>query len=187
MGTRINVIVEHHVAGNYHDRAATIGMLAPTIPAAMAVAEYWRSVDPDSRNTEENSWTASPPDPFHDFLQYCAPGSLYIRFGPKLAVISTGGRWRGFLSIEPLRRVHLAAFRSIARVLGAKRLLFFADGTIAADLVPAVIDEGITQDECMARLHKAYGPPQPSVENIAPEIIAETERGVPLVWYVDVL
>ena len=178
--------VEHQV-GNYRDRAATINLLAPTIPAAMAVAEYWRSVDPDDRNTVEDTWTASRPDFHYDFLQYCAPGSLYIRFGPKLAVISTGGRWRGFLSIEPLRRVHLAAFRSIARVLGAKSLVFFADNGIADDLVPAVIDDGITQQECMAILQRTYGPPQSSVENIAPEIVAQTERGVPSVWYVETL
>ena len=186
MGTRVNVTVEHHTE-NYRDRVATTKMLAPTIPAAMAVAKYWRTVDPDSADGIQDSWTASPPDPLHGFLQYRGPGSLFIRFGPRLAVISTGGRWRGFLSIEPLRRVHLAAFRSIASVLGARRLVFFHDGGIADDLVPAIIEDGITYDECIAMLQRAYGAPQPSVEEIAPEIIAETEHHVPLVWYVETL
>jgi hypothetical protein len=162
-------------------------MLAPTIPAAMAVQKYWQAVDPDPADRLQDAWTASPPDLFHGFLQYRGPGSLYIRFEPRLAVISTGGRWSGFLSIEPLRRVHLAAFRSIARVLGARRLVFFSDGGIADYLELAVIDDGITQEECIATLQRAYGPPQPSVEEIAPEIVAETDHRVPSVWYVETI
>jgi hypothetical protein len=184
MGTRINVIVEHHFR-DYLDRAATIKMLMPTVSAATEVANYWRTVDPEYKELHPNSWTASPRDPLGRFLMYYGPGILFLKFGSKLARIWTGARWRGFLSIEPLRRVHLQAFRNIAQHLGSERMVFFPDGGIADDLVPAAIHEGITQEECIARLQRAYGAPQPSIDNVAPEIVAETKRTVPSVWYIE--
>lgn len=185
MGTRIYVTVEHSVT-NYGDRAATMQVLAPTIPAALAVADYWRSVDPGDTESRR-TWEPFPANPAHGLLHYQGPGSLYIEFGARVAVISTGGRWRGFLSIEPLRRVHLSAFREIARILGARRMAFFPSEGIADDLRPAVIDDGISQDDCLAMLRRCYGPAQPSVEDIAPDIIAETEHCAPSVWYLEEL
>lgn len=186
MGTRINVIVEHHF-GEYRDRAATIKMLAPTIPAATEVSDYWRTRIPDDVDENRGSWTASPPssDLLESFLMYRGPGSLFLQFGPKLARVWTGARWRGFLSIEPLRRIHLQAFRSIAQHLGSEWMVFFPDGGIADDLAPAAIRGEITMDECITTLQRAYGAAQPSIENIAPEIVADTKRTVPLVWYLE--
>jgi hypothetical protein len=186
MGTRINVILEHHF-GWYRDRAATIKMLTPTIFAATEVANYWRTRIPDDVDENRGSWTASPPssDPLESYLMYQGPGNLFLQFGPKLARIWTGARWRGFLSIEPLRKVHLQAFRSIAQLLGSERLVFFPDGGIADDLVPASIRDGITQEECIATLQRVYGAPQPSIDNVAPEVVAETKHTVPLVWYIE--
>jgi hypothetical protein len=181
MGTRINVIVEHHF-GDDRDRAATIRMLMPTVSAASAVANYWQTIDPDYKDEHRNSWTASPPspDPLESSPMYHGPGSLFLKFGSKLARIWTGARWRGFLSIEPLRRVHLQAFRSIAQHLGSEWLVFFPDGGIADDLGPAITRDGITKEDCIATLQQAYGAPQPSIDNVA----AETEHTVPLVWYI---
>jgi hypothetical protein len=184
MGTRINVMVEHHF-GDYRDRAATIKMLTPTISAATEVANYWRTVDPEYKDLHPNSWTASPPDPLDRYLMYCGPGNLFLRFGLKLARIWTGARWRGFLSIEPLRRAHLQAFRSIARHFGSERMVFFPDGGIADDLVPAAIHDGITQEDCIATLQRAYGAPQPSINNVDPEVVTQTRHTVPLVWYIE--
>lgn len=183
MGTRINVTIEHHVR-NYRDHAAMVELLAPTVPAAMAVADYWRTVDPNDADAHPDAWT---PFLVPQYPIYRGPGSLFLRFGPKLAVVFTGGRWRGFLSIEPLRRVHLAAFHSIARVLGANRLVYFPSEGVADDITLGDLDEGISQEECMAKLRRFYGPPQPSVEKIASEIVAETEHCVPSVWYVETL
>ena len=36
-------------------------------------------------------------------------------------------RWRGFFSIEPLRRVHLPAFRKVAALLGATQIVYMPD------------------------------------------------------------
>jgi len=50
-----------------------------------------------------------------------------------------------------------------------------------------VIHDGISLEECIATLQRAYGVPQPSIDNVAPEVAAETEHHVPLVWYLVVL
>lgn len=164
-----------------------IELLEPTVPTALAVADYWRSVDPEDTD-RHTSWEQFPADTSHStWWCYWGPGGLRIRFGPRVAVIFASGRWRGFLSIEPLRRVHLTAFREIARVLGARRMAFFSSEGIADDLVPAIVDNGISQDECIGVLQRYYGPPQPSVEQIAPEIVAETEHCAPSVWYLEEL
>jgi hypothetical protein len=47
-----------------------------------------------------------------------------IRFGPQVAEIYAGARWRGFLTIPALRQVHRAAFVAIARAVGATGILF---------------------------------------------------------------
>src|SRR5215469_13558966 len=135
MGTRINVIFEHQVR-DYQDHTATIKLLASTIPATLAVANYWRTLadDPKSKDNCQDSWTVFSPNSSEGYLRYDGPGALYLRFGPKVAEIFTGARWRSFLSIEPLRQVHLTAFRNIARHLGGSRLIFFPTSGIADDL-----------------------------------------------------
>ncbi len=120
--------------------------------------------------------------PIAQFETYEAPGRIILRIGEKAAKISTGGRWRGFLSIEPLRQVHLRAFRDIARLLGGTRLTYFPDDDFVDD---ALYRENASQGECVELLLKRYGPPQPSVESIAPKIAAAVEKGVPQVWYVE--
>jgi hypothetical protein len=42
-----------------------------------------------------------------------------------------------------------------------------------------------SQDDCIAAMRSAMGPPQPSAESIASEIVAETEHGVPSVWFME--
>jgi hypothetical protein len=101
---------------------------------------------------------------------------------PAAARIYTGARWRGFLSIEPLRRVHLAAFRAIAGALGSETSAICADST---EDVAEVFLEGGTQGDCVAKLRETLGRPQGSVEVIAPAVVAEAERRVPRVWYWD--
>ncbi len=99
------------------------------------------------------------------------------------ANIHTTGRWRGFLSIDPLRQVHLQAFRSIARALGATSLAYFADN----DHVDDLFWDGKPQEECIALLERMLGPPQPSLESIDPAVVKATARGVPSVWFLEKL
>jgi hypothetical protein len=181
MGTRIHVYLTHNLP-RFDDAAATIARLNSALPAAFAVREYWRSVDPETHQTDE-SWEAEPITPRTPNLRrYSGPGSLYLTVTPAAALISTGGRWRGFLSIEPLRRVHLAAFRAIARALGSTKLALCADS--CEDVTDAFLDDG-SQEDCIAAMRSAMGPPQRSVGSIAPDIVAHTKHGVPSVWFLE--
>ena len=181
MGTRIHVFLKHDLP-RFDDAAATIERLDNTLPAALAVRDYWRSIQPDSHQTDER-WEAEPVTPNLPHLRdYRGPGTLYLEVTASAAMISTGGRWRGFLSIEPLRRVHLESFRAIARALGSERIAMCAD---SRDDVTDVFLANGSQDACIAAMRTAMGPPQPSVELITPELVAQTEHGVPNVWFLE--
>jgi hypothetical protein len=104
---------------------------------------------------------------------------MFLQFSQVAAIIRTGGRWCGFLVIEPLRRVHMEAFKSIARALGATKLALFADN----DEVYEGFSAGRTHDECVEIMRKIWGPPQPSLEEIDRKIMAEAEHAVPQVWF----
>jgi hypothetical protein len=182
MGTRIDVYLSHDLP-QFDDAAATIARLNSALPAAFAVRDYWRAVDPDTRQANER-WEAQPMTPrMPSVRRYSGPGSLYLTVTPAAARIGTGGRWRGFLSIEPLRRVHLAAFRAIAQAMGSASLALCAD---SCDDVADVFHADGSQDDCIAMMRSAMGAPQPSVKSIAPDVVAQTEHGVPSVCFLDV-
>ena len=183
MGTRTNILVDHNVP-NHLDRAAVIFRLAPTLAAAIAVRDYWVSTDPENPGDLSDGWTGSPqaPPPHEKFVLYSGPGGFSITFGPLIANVRASARWRGCLSIEPARRVHVPAFRSIAFALGASRIAYLHDHD------PLTLDalyDGASLDDCVAEMGRRWGPPQASVESIAPEIAEATEHGVPSVWFLE--
>ena len=45
--------------------------------------------------------------------------------------------------------------------------------------------DGASLDDCIAEMGRKWGPPQASVESIAPEIAEATEHGVPSVWFLE--
>jgi hypothetical protein len=180
MGTRIEVYLTHDLP-RFDDVGAVLERLEATLPAARAVGEYWRSANfggSDNDRWELEAWGGS----FPDMREFCGPGVLWLSVTRTAARVHTGARWRGFLSIEPLRRAHLAALRAIAHALGSAEMVICSD---AREDVAEVFLDGGTQAECAAMLRATLGPPQPSIEMVTPEIVAETERGVPQVWYVD--
>lgn len=182
MGTRIHVYLTHDLE-DFEDAAEILSRLELALPAALAVREYWRTVDPDNADADIDGWTAGPKFPrLFDKRIYYGPGSLELWLTSRAARIGTGGRWRGFLSIEPLRRVHLTGFRAIAIALHSPSLAICHD---SCDEVDDVFLENRPQQDCIDQLHAVLGPPQPSIEVIAPGIIAKTEHGVPAVWYLD--
>ena len=152
--------------------------LRRTEPLCLEVAEYWQTVENYSRDATQ--WETG--ETLEDCIRYAGPGSLWLDVTPHAARIHTGGRWRGFLSIEPLRRVHLAAFRSIAEALSSDTMALSHDST---EQVHEIFWSGARQVDCVATLHSALGPPQPSIEAIEPRIAAMTERTVPDVWYLE--
>jgi len=181
MGTRINVLLDHDLT-DYLDREAVLARLAAALPATLAVRDYWQSVDPHSPPDNLAAWWAAPVSPRSpDLNRYEAPGSLFLSFTNQAARIHTGGRWRGFLSIEPLRLIYLAAFRQIACVLGSGFLALYADSCEVDDLFWS----GSSQGQCIELMQRMWGSPQKSVETIEPWIVAAAERTVPLVWFLE--
>jgi len=186
MGTRINVLVDHRVP-DYKDRAAVIARLEPTLPAAIAVRDYWIANDPESSRNDCCVWSTSTVpgiQPKQEYLFYEGPGSLWLRFGVRVAYIFTGGRWRGFLSTNMLHKTHLAAFRSIARALGGTRMVLYGEYD---PIDQAAVLDGKTLDECVGMLNELWGSPQPTVDVIDPKVVAATDHCSPPVWYYQML
>lgn len=180
MGTRIEVYVTHELR-RFDDAEEVMARLEVTMPAALVVQEYWRAADPGGYDNDR--WEVEREGAFFpNKREFCGPGFLWLSVTPAAARVHTGARWRGFLSIEPLRRVHLAAFRAIAEALGSATLAICAD--TREDVAEIFLDGG-TQADCVERLRATLGPPQASVDEIAAEVQKETERGVPDVWYLD--
>jgi hypothetical protein len=179
MGTRINALFDHDLT-EPGDRGSVLARLAAALPAALTVREYWRAADPESTHDDPPAWRADPVSPRESgLLHYTGPGSLFLSVTAQAAWVRTGGRWRGFLTIEPLRRAHLAAFRRIAAALGAKRLAVYADSCEVDDL----FWDGRPPGECVELMGRLWGPPQPTAEEIDPRVSAAAERTVPEVWF----
>jgi hypothetical protein len=185
MGTRTNILADHTVPDPL-DRAAVLERLTPALSEAIAVRDFWNAYSPDERRDDSDQWEASPPcPPPHDqYVSYDAPGGFFVYFKGRLANVRATLRWRGFLSIESLRRAHLPAFRTIAERLGASRIVYLPDDDrILYDMAM----EGASLDDCIAEMERRWGPPLASVEVIDPDVVEATEYGVPEVWHLEVL
>jgi hypothetical protein len=181
MGTRINVLLDHDLV-DFHDQDSVLERLAIAHPAALDVRDYWHKADPNYLPDNLVAWRANPVSPRESKLyRYTGPGSLFLTVTPQAARIRTGGRWRGFLTIEPLRRIHLAAFRQIAGAFCSGCMALYGDSCEIDDLFWG----GQSQWECIEFMERIWGPPQPSVEEIDPRIAEAAERTVPEVWFLE--
>jgi hypothetical protein len=179
MGTRINVILSHDLPAL--DCNLILSRLAAALPAALAVRNYWLTDEPRQRE-DVTAWGAEPIlscEP--SFRRFTGPGSLFLTVAPRTVHVRTGGRWRGFLTIEPLRSVHMAAFRQLAQVFGSGCFALFADSCEVDD---AILD-GQTQWQCIELMERMWGAPQASVETIEPRIAVAADQTVPLVWFLE--
>jgi hypothetical protein len=178
MGCDTHAIIDHRVT-DYDNVDSTVKLLADSVPAGLAIEQYWASVDPESLRPEAKPWRPakhySPEN-----LDYVGPGSLLVAFGPRALRISASARWSGFLTIKPLRDVHLAAFRSIANCAQGTRLLLLPE---VSDVGFDAVNEALSVEECMIRLRQEYGPPQPSVEAIPPGAFTAHKPGSHCVWF----
>lgn len=180
MGVRANSLANYSVP-DYHDQTAVLSLLEPTLPAARAVANYWRAADPNY--TTRDTWTAevthNPPE--DDFLRYYGPGGFSVAFGQQVARVHAACRWSGFATIAPLQHVHVAAFRSIARALGGSRIVLIPDYDPVEEI--ALLD-GVSLDECIALLQQRWGAPHPATEIVTEDVEIYYRRQFP-VWYVE--
>ena len=101
MGTRINALLDHDL-NDFRDRESVLDRLAAALPGAVAVKNYWKSIDPHDAPDGLATWRPDPESPRESTLhRYTGPGSLFLSVTAQAAWVRTGGRWRGFLSIEP--------------------------------------------------------------------------------------
>jgi hypothetical protein len=178
VSTSTFVVVDHELK-DYLDMDAAIALLAQTLPAIAAIDSYWESVDPLESKRESEPWR---PAPNHkpDEPVLLGPGALQLYFGPHVVRVGAAARWSGFLTIEPLRNIHLAGFRSLGQAFRGTRMLLLPD---AMDEGYAAIYEALSLEECAARLEKKYGPPQPSVTAIPPNAFSAPIPASHLVWF----
>jgi hypothetical protein len=143
----------------------------------MAVRDFWNAYNPDGARDEGDRWEVSAlcPPPYDWNVSYQAPGSFFVYVGSRVVNVRASLRWRGFLSFEPLRRVHLPALRKIAGLLGASRIVYLPDDDPVLDAAKL---EGASLDDCIGELGRRWGPPQVSIEVIDPEVD-------PLTWVRD--
>jgi hypothetical protein len=184
VGANTNLLADHTVP-DPHDRAAVLARLEPAPLETLAVRDFWNACSPRQSRMEESLWEAPPsPVPEDELISYEAPGGLSVYFGLRSPVIQVRAllRWRSFLSLEPLRRVHLCAFRRIAALLGATRILYMPDDeSITGD----ARWEGATFDDCAAELRRRWGPPQAGLDEIEPLVVQAADHGVPRVWFAE--
>src|SRR5688572_24421626 len=124
MGTHISVFLTHTLP-SWRDASDTLTRLRRTEPSCCEIGEYWRTVQ--GYEHDATQWDIY--EALEDSVRYTGPGFLRLEITPHAALIQTGGRWRGFLSNEPLRRVHLAAFQSIAEALCSGTMALSHDST----------------------------------------------------------
>ena len=182
MGTRINVLFAHALS-DWTCREKSLQVLSQALPAVNAVEEYWSKQDPN-HSVGPATWTAEPPFPppeTRDYLRYRFHRSFFVSINPYAVWVRTGGRWRGFLSIQDLRSVHLTAFRDIASVFGAAVYYCYADN----DFVDNEFCDGHGVSDCIKVLHKQMCEPIKMEGSIDPVVAKATDHGCRRLWYLE--
>ncbi|HSU55638.1 MAG TPA: hypothetical protein VLT36_16400 [Candidatus Dormibacteraeota bacterium] len=184
MSIRAYALVDYRLP-DYGDQPAVVSRLAPSLPNARAVGEYWRLADPDYPVDTAEGWTArlvhNPPE--DDFLRYHGPGGFSIAFGERVARVSGICRWSGFVTIRRLQQVHATAFRSIARALGGTRIVLIPEYDPVNDI--GLYGNG-SLGECIDLLQQRWGAPHPTTDIVTDDVEVYYRRQSP-VWYVETL
>jgi hypothetical protein len=184
MGTRTRGFVDLHLSNEIRSESGrVVSLLARATSACLEVEQYWRSADALREPNARDSWSVykGAADDLNK-RWFSGPGSMNVHFGLRVAMILCGARWRGFLTIPALRKVHRKAFLSIARELGATAIMFVPD---YAEELAGAMDDGKSFDECLRLMESTWGPLQGDLDEISPRVIAECENCPPKVWYLE--
>jgi hypothetical protein len=89
MSTRTQVIIDHRM-DDYRNRGTTVAILQTSIPAALAVENYWRSVDPNPNENDRaiSSWLPQREHTVVGYLDYLGPGNILIHVSEQVVVVS---------------------------------------------------------------------------------------------------
>jgi hypothetical protein len=179
MGVRVEAYLSHDLP-SVTDTAATLARLKSSEATVRAVREYWLLVDP-SGYAGADEWQTEPIDPdLPSVRDYSGPGSLFLTVTPTAARVGAGARWSGFMTIEPLRRVHMAALRAIAAALHAPVMALCADDQGYA--FESFCGNGSFED-CLASLRSELGAPIEGVEAIPADL--EARPSLSKMWILD--
>ncbi len=177
MGTRINILMPHRLP-EWSDRVRVLRLLSTALPAARAVEAYFATGNPQPSSVGD--WTAEPtfpPPETRDYQRYTGPGPLFVDINPYAVHVRTGARWRGFLSIQPLRHVCLDAFLAIAATFDARSARCFPDNDFVCDAFWGGEDFG----RCCAILNRQFGPAVPLDEAVDANIASLACNGCPAI------
>jgi hypothetical protein len=186
VGTRTHGFVDYHVPEAIRREPCQIlAVLAASTPDCLAVEQYWRVNDPGHETDSTDSWSVFQRggDDLNGWW-FDGPGGMSILFGPQVAGVHAGARWRGFLTIPALRQVHRTAFAAIARAVGGTGILFVP---CYAEELSEAANDGKSFDECLRLMEERWGPVQGDLDEIRPRVIADCERCPPQVWYLEPL
>jgi hypothetical protein len=159
--------------------------LSAATSACLAVEQHWRAHDPWRKPDPTDSWSAF--ERGGDDLcgwWFRGPGGMGARFGPQVAEVFAGARWRGFLTIPALRQAHRAAFAAVARAVGATGILFVP---CYAEELSEAAEAGSSFEQCLRLMEETWGPVQGDLDEISPQVIADCEHCPPKVWYLEPL
>lgn len=179
MATRVEVFLACDLA-NPAKAGETLDRLNAVHESSVALRGYWRSLG--GAFSELDQWVAGPPsNRVPNVLYYMGPGMLGLHVTAAAARIGAELRWYDFLHYDDARRVHLEAFRSVAIALRASSMAICAD-TLNDDANDR-FNAGGSYEECVDALRTSLGPPQPSVDILSPDVVAEAKAGSPRVWF----
>ncbi len=181
VGTRTCGFIDYHHSDEVDGHPnAILRILETTTPACRAVEEYWRGNSSDYEPDRFVAWKKGEGKYLKDHLWFSGPGRISIRFCSNVAEIFASARWRGFITIPPLREVHRAAFLSIARAFGVTGIIFVPD--YADELIDAA-EEGKSFEECLKLIAEKWGPTQGDLDEIRPAVVADCVTCPPKVWF----
>ena len=124
MGTRVDVIL-HHDLSRPHDATDTLDRLQLADRELLRLRDFaWPESSIAPRPA--NQWELQPiGGRLPDLRLYYGP-ALQLMVMPQAAKIGTTYRWSQFLTDNEVRRVHLGAFRAIAKSLHSTQLAICA-------------------------------------------------------------
>lgn len=102
------------------------------------------------------------------------------RHQPSVVRVRTSGRWRGFLSVQPRRTIHLRAFATLAGTFAASELRCFPDN----DNLNEAFDCGGSFETRARVLDDRFGRPRRLDALIDPKVAYQTEIECPSLQYV---
>lgn len=182
MGVQISLLLPHYLA-DWSARTALLGTLAKILPEAHSIAEYALAENSQEAPADEDAWTIEPPFPHpytREYARFSGPGGLFVDINSHAVCVSPIARWRNFLRVQPLRSIHIRAFKSLLIAFGTNTARCFPED----DIVEGAFWEGADFPTCCELLDQRYGPAISLEDAIDPELANSAEHCCPLLQYV---